>query len=223
MLLGVFVLLSVCMLPRGPAFVAMAEEAAVDQATLTLDVYDTEHNYRQSFCDRYALLYNDTSYLAALITNAAATAASEADTETTIANVLSGTHLNLIIADNNIHFKYEEGMGINTTVPGLHADILDYMAEQSNFTWRDSFGVMYAKDIKPPNDFTTYLDWSIERYDMVIDYWAPSLERMQLGVTFTESYINGDMLLIHNQYKPPAAKIPWWNWLLPFTPRKYLY
>lgn len=53
---------------------------------------------------------------------------------------------------------------------------------------------------------------------MVIDYYSPSLERMQLGVTFTESYINGDMILIHNQYKPPAAKINWINWLLPFTP-----
>ena len=199
------------------------ESEAADQATLTLEVYDTEHNFRQSFCDRYALLYNDTSYLAWL-GNTVATSTADAETDaagdaikTTIANVLSGTNLNLIVADDTIHFNYEEGIGINTTVPGLHADILDYMAEQSNFTWRESFGIMYGTDIQDPNTFTTYLDWSTERYDMVIDYFAPSLERMQMGVTFTESYINGDMLLIKNQYTQPEAKINWWNWLSPFT------
>jgi len=220
--LGVFVVLSVLC-----AAVVVAEEAvAADEATLTIDAFDTEYNFRQSFCDRYALLYDDTSYLSMLASNST-TNGSEAEEEeaaeedallTTIENVLSGTQLNLIIADDSVHFNYEEESGINTTVPGLHADILDYIAEQSNFTWRKSFGISYYADIQAPETFTTFLDWSNERYDMVIDYWAPTLERMQQGATFTEAYINGDMILIHNQYTPLVQKIDWWNWIKPFTP-----
>lgn len=174
------------------------EEAAIafsnqtqtgDKATLTVGAFNTDYNFRQSFCDRYNSLYNETSYILSKKNNsvdgdehfddfgvkdasnpssssAASPSSSEGEAEAeeeaiTIANVLSGTNINLIIADDGVHLNYNEERGgrIDTTVPGLHAGILDSIAAKSNFTWRDSFGIFYYDEITDRNEsFTTFLD-----------------------------------------------------------------
>ena len=55
------------------------------------------------------------------------------------------------------------------------------------------------------------------RKDIVIDYWAPSTQRITKDISFCSPYLDGSMILIQKTVPVPAQQIPWGNWFRPFT------
>ena len=135
--------------------------------------------YRQKICDRY------DSY---------------ANGEVELKDALSGLQVRPIVQVGDGYFHIDESTGgINETNPGLIAKVLDELASRGNFTWRNSFGVTYGPNTSPeyPNKTWTELGvWSIDMYDFSADWWLHSLERLRLGYTFPEGFVDGHYIMI---------------------------
>ena len=125
-----------------------------EKATLTIPAFSTDDNFRQSFCDRYDRIHDDDTRI------------NSHPNITLLQNVLSGTQLNVLLNSESDYFNYDarEGIHDRENLPGIHADILDYIAAASNFTWRESFGLFYYQDITANETFTDLLEWGVETY-----------------------------------------------------------
>ena len=125
-----------------------------EKATLTIPAFSTDDNFRQSFCDRYDRIHDDDTRI------------NSHPNITLLQNVLSGTQLNVLLNSESDYFNYDarEGIHDQKNLPGIHADILDYIAAASNFTWRESFGLFYYQDITANETFTDLLEWGVETY-----------------------------------------------------------
>ena len=138
-----------------------------EKPTLKLTPFaPTEINYRQDFCTEYKAavdVENGTFH---------------------IENALSGKQLNVVLQYGKIgfpYFNYTDEDGIDPDHPGIVAELLDYVAERGNFTWRDSFGVYSQSDLNY-NDgsgvnktWDDMIVWSAEHYDLSVDKWWVSL------------------------------------------------
>ena len=131
-----------------------------EKATLTLPPFDPiEVNHRQDFCTRYQALLD--------INNGAVN----------LTNALSGTKIHPVIqyGPGFKYFNYTPEGGIDPEYPGIVANILDYVAERANFTWRDSFAV-YSSDDKGPNrTWNEMIVWASDTYDLSVDKWCVSI------------------------------------------------
>ena len=197
--------------------------AEQQHATLTVGAFNTEYNFRQSFCDRFDLLLrNDTAATTTLSSNDNdrknnGTNNNNTATEPiTIQNVLSGAHINVLLSADNNDFNQDAVTGIDPIIPGIHAEILDYIAEQSNFTWRTTYGLYSYQEVTANTTWTDLLYWAVNTYDIVIDAWSPNTERMNAGISFCSQYKDGSMILIRNTAPLTKIKIHWSNWILPF-------
>ena len=134
--------------------------------------------YRQKICDRY------DSY---------------ANGNVELKDALSGLQVRPIIqvGDGYFHIDKTTG-GIKETNPGFIAHVLDEVASRGNFTWRQSFGITYGPTTSEyPNKTWTELGvWSIDMYDFSADWWLHSLERLRLGYTFPEGFVDGHYIMI---------------------------
>ena len=133
----------------------------------------------------------------------------------TIATALRGRELRPSIVPGP-YFLYDDENGIDPIYPGIHAKMLDYMAEQGNFTWRNSFGV-WTREEKGNRSITDLLVWGAEKYDVLVGTYTPSTDRMKQGISFVDGHYDGSLIMIRDV--PPAENgIGWFNWLLPFEP-----
>ena len=113
-------------------------------------------------------------------------------------------------------FNYSHTEGIHPTNPGLMAELLDDIAARAGFTWRQSFGVMESPESLNIT-WTNMLLWGVETYDIGINWWDLSVERMEKGVAYIEPWFDGSVVLI-DRIDPPEAtnSVNLWNWLRPF-------
>lgn len=154
-------------------------------------------SHRQSFCEQNDAMLKDPSIH--------------------VEHALNGAHLNVLLyyeAESG-HFNYDEETGIDPINPGILADILDYVAERTNITWRNSFGIT-AED-RGNVTFNELLQWGTETYDIYVGDWARSSERRNLGIDFCDPFYDGDIILVR-KVNPEQWNhgIVWLNWIIPF-------
>ena len=73
-----------------------------------------------------------------------------------------------------------------------------------------------------PLTFTDLLIWSVDTYDISINWWDQSLERLERGASFLQPWFDGSIILIQKGARTPFVidedYISWWNWSRPFEP-----
>jgi hypothetical protein len=148
-----------------------------EKATLSNDV-----DHSQSFCNHFEAM-------------AKVTGDENKTVGVEIGQALNGAHLNVIIyvEEELGYFNYNKIEGIDRLNPGIFANILDYIAEKGNITWRNSFGTVNVKDNN--STFIDLLQWGTDNYDIVsifVSYairlhFVPSLS---LSLTHTHTYTN---------------------------------
>ena len=119
-------------------------------------------SHRQNFCDRYQEVYTNNWELK---------------------DALNGVELHPVFqyGDAFPYFNYDPLTGIDKENPGLVAHILDYIAAQANFTWRNSFGVYTADDKGTNKTWTELLKWTTDTYDISIDKWYVTYSVLSFG------------------------------------------
>ena len=168
---------------------AGGELAAFTEPQMTVNV-----SHRQDFCGLYRQVENK---------------------ELELKDALNGLQLNILMADyTGAFFNYDPERGIDDLNPGLQAVLMDELARRAGFTWRDSFGIF----VDPTNEtWTELLDWSVDSYDISVDWWAQNLERLNLGIAFLTPWYDSSIILIQREVEPEISNdIKWWNWLRPF-------
>jgi len=173
--------------------------AAGDFATLpTPSIVATTTNtpsYRQSVCELNMYTTNSTAQLK---------------------DALSGFTLQPILTVSKF-FNYSEANGIDEDHPGLVVQILDELARRANFTWRYSFAVSYGPDQN--TTWTQMLSSYTKLFDVSVDYWDRSSERLNKGIAFMDPWFNGNMILIEKIVAPSDKdKVNYTNFLKPFAP-----
>jgi len=136
-------------------------------------------------------------------------------TEIEVRKALSGEELSILLHPG-LYFRYDSATGIDSGYPGVHAKVLDYMAERGNFTWRNSFGVFSRQELGD-HDWTDLAIWGTEKFDVMATDLALSGNRINKGISFVEGHIDGSLIMVRN-VEPVEQKVKknYLNFLLPF-------
>ena len=165
---------------------------------------DSGRTFRQDFCQRSEEVAGGGSDSRAQVQD-----------RPTVATALQGIELRPSIVPGP-YFLYDDENGIDPIYPGIHARMLDYIAERGNFTWRNSFGV-WTREQKGNRSITDLLVWGADKYDVLVGTYTPSTDRMRRGISFVDGHFDGSLIMIRD-VPPPEEGIGWFNWLLPFEP-----
>jgi Ligand-gated ion channel len=180
---------STIMVPLVDANVMGGERLLFDTPLLTPNI-----THRQNVCDRYEEFRSGTLQLR---------------------DALQGLALRPLVSKGD-YFLYNSTNGIDTPDPGLMAELMDELALRAGFTWRQSFAVFDRVDMPPNVTFTDLLAWAVDTYDIAINWWDQSVERMERGVAFVEPWFDGSVILIEKQRPVNGNTINLLNWLRPF-------
>jgi len=164
--------------------------------------------HRQNFCLRYQEMvvpagrsdHNDTLTIA--------------PDNFTVRNALAGSELSVSL-EPGLYFRYDDVNGIDQIYPGIHARILDYIAQQGGFTWRQSFGV-WTREQKGDRSITDILRWGVDKYDIMVGTYTPSTARMNRGISFVSNgHFDGSLVLTRAE-EESVTKVNYMSFLLPF-------
>jgi ABC-type amino acid transport substrate-binding protein len=114
-------------------------------------------------------------------------------------------------------FRYQldkETGGIPETNPSVGLVFLDELARRAKFQWRNSYGV-----VESPGENQTWselLDWSIDTYDVVGDWFLRTVERLGDGILFPEGWYAGSLIMV-NRKEEKESEFRWNSFLAPFT------
>ena len=91
--------------------------------------------------------------------------------------------------------------------------ILDEVAKRANFNWRDT-----VEAVDPPlqsQTWTDVLNYTTSNYDLALDYWMRTIDRVIIGMTFPQEWFDSSMIMI--QINEQAGHEFKWLVNLPFT------
>jgi len=166
-------------------------------------------SHRQNLCDRYLAISNGT---------------------TKLEDALRGVKLNVVVgAYAGSYFNYNNETGIQP-YGGIVVEIMDEVASRAGFTWRDSFGFYDTPSGGENETWTDLLVWSLDNYDLTVDWWAQSLDRINLGAAFLKEWYDSSIILISkkNIAEELGVDNPGFNfnavfgWSIPFTTNVWL-
>ena len=91
--------------------------------------------------------------------------------------------------------------------------MLDEVAKRSQFKWRDTVEVVH-----PPSQnqtWTDVLNYTTSKYDLALDYWMRTMDRVSIGIMFPQEWYDTSMIMIQLSGNRSHA----FSWLvfLPFT------
>jgi hypothetical protein len=161
-------------------------------ATLQIYHFNMSISFRQHFCD----CYTDV-----------------AEGHITLEDSIQGINLATCVVLGE-YFQLNEDTGaIPSGYPGLMVVLMDEFCAQASCMWRDSFVVTTG----PPEGktFTKIAVWSIEMYDVSLQCWMFSVERMSKGVTFRQSWYDASIIMVAGKLGESSTFDPW-AWLTPF-------
>jgi len=169
--------------------------AGNEKAFFDVEQFTPDVSHRQNVCDRYDDFHTG---------------------KVEFKDLLKGIKLNVLMASyDDSFFKYDEENGINPDYPGLTAVIMDELARRAGFTWRDSFGI--SIDPYGNHSWTDLLVWGVETYDLNVDWWAQDVDRLNMGVAFSEEWYDSSIILIRKKQTVPQDKeIIYFNWVTPY-------
>lgn len=140
-------------------------------------------------------------------------------------DALRGLQSNVLFP-NNLGFMYTPEYGIDPVYGGLGVDIVDELAKRAGFTWRNSFGWSLAPTTYNMT-WTEQLWWGVNTYDIYLNRWDKSLERMDMGVAYLEPWYDASIILIEKReqdgwYHDASGPLALWNWARPFDANVWL-
>lgn len=77
---------------------------------------------------------------------------------------------------------------INELNPGAGIRFLDELASRAGFTWRDTFGILDSPKSAANQTWGGLLEWSVDTYDLVGDWYLRTIERLGNGIVFPEGW-----------------------------------
>jgi hypothetical protein len=107
----------------------------------------------------------------------------------------------------------EETGAINKVYPGIMPVLRDELCARAGCTWRDSFAVSGS----PPEGktWTDLQEWTAETYDVSLDWWMASLERLTKGIANTEPWYDASIIMVTKEQEE-STTFDAWAWLTPF-------
>jgi Ligand-gated ion channel len=167
--------------------------------------FDRNTSYRTNICDRQLMLWNGTLELPL---------------------ALSGLQLSVSLTNyqegkETYFFSLTEGH-IPMSNPGLFAVILDELAKRAEFEWRNSFFAYPPLD--PLTDgnktWTDILTWAIDTFDIAMERWAYTPERLNIPASFPLGWYDNSIVLAELIQKSSQNKtmVNLWSFLDPFHP-----
>ena len=171
-------------------------------ATFFVQPDDFKVSHRQNFCERHNAFLNSTN-----------------STTLDMRRALEGLKLNVALgAYDGSFFNYDAEKGIDPYNPGIAAELMDELADRGGFTWRDTFGVYYLP--AQNTSWTDLLLWSIETYDLNVDWWAKNVDRMEKGAVYIKEWYDSSMILVGkqdpNEKDQNEGELNWWGFVRPF-------
>jgi Ligand-gated ion channel len=179
---------------------------AQQSPSLFVTKFDNSASYRTNVCDRQRMVW---------------------DGRMDLPHALRGLNITTIIT--NYHSPGEENYFtlVNDPVtgneiidpmnPGLYAVILDEVAKRAGFQWRNSFAV--ASPLTSEEDvgksWTDILLWGVETFDLSMEKWGRSLERVELGVSFPTGWWDSSIVMVERLHKQKRV-VNLWSFLSPF-------
>ena len=179
---------------------------AQEAVSLYAPQFETSICHKQNYCDRQREIYNGTKK---------------------IPDALSGLKLNCGILvyeskeEREFYFNLRDDGTIDEKDPGLFAEILDEVARRGNFTWRDSFGILRDPRVYNNKTWVDLLDWSIQTYDVSVDYWMKAETRLARGIYFPEGFFDSSIVVISHKDQAQIEDDTAINWMAfwePFEP-----
>jgi hypothetical protein len=142
-------------------------------------------SFRQDFCtlSRSANLTNIGSLLQGVALNT---------------NILLGEFIKFDKGDED-NFDNDNAqmlhMILHPNYPGLMARIMDEICLRAGCTWRNSYSIIGA--IPENTTWSDLLYWSTDTYDISVEWWMRSTERMRHGAAFIEPWYVYYFSIIH--------------------------
>lgn len=139
-----------------------------------------------------------------------------------LSDALAG--LDLTVAITNYPFANEDKYftlvdGKIPEKPGLFAVILDELARRAQFQWRNSFVATDPLQRNTNQTWSDLLEWQVQHFDIAVDYWARSTERMARGIAFPRGWYDGSIILVQDI---GAERVDYWKFLDPFDTSVWL-
>jgi len=177
---------------------------AQQEPSIVVEKFDKSVKYQTNVCDRQRLLWNNDSVA--------------------LPDALAG--LNLTVAITNYQTGKEQGFfslnkdgKIDEDYPGLFAVILDELALRAGFSWRNSFAVYEPLNSETDvnKTWTDILEWAIYTFDISMEKWGQSVDRVARGVSFPLGFYDSSVILAEI-YQPQRTfvAVDIWSFLAPF-------
>lgn len=110
-----------------------------------------------------------------------------------VGNLLQGVALDTnILLGEFIKFDHHgneemlSNMTLNPDFPGLMARLMDEICSRAGCSWRNTYSILGA--LPPNRTYSELIIWSTETYDISVDWWMRSTERMLHGAAFIEPW-----------------------------------
>eukprot|EP00977_Amphora_coffeiformis_P001030 scaffold220_cov169-Amphora_coffeaeformis.AAC.10 len=100
--------------------------------------------------------------------------------------------------------------------PGLVPRLLDELCKRAGCTWRNSYAAVDYADLPEDRSFNDMLYWSTEVYDLQAEWWMRSISRLREGMTFTEPWYDGTIIMVSKRVDGEKDAFDPWGWLAPF-------
>ena len=176
-----------------------------EQPFTTVQKYDQTVSYRTNVCDRQLQLYNGTLVLPDALRGLNLTVS--------ITNYVSGIE--------RVFFSLDPTTNkIDETNPGVFALILDELAIRAGFTWRNSFVTHLPLDpvTETNRTWTDILTWATQTFDISMERWAHTVERLAIPVSFPIAWFDNSVVLAEIVQPTSQTKkvFKFWNFLNPF-------
>jgi hypothetical protein len=177
---------------------------AQQSPSLFVDKFNTSVSYRTNVCDRQRLLWNGTVQFP---------------------DALKGLALTVVItnyssADEESKFFTLEDNKIKVEDPGLFAVVLDEVARRAGFTWRNSFCAVPPLTAETDEDktWTDILEWGVKTFDISMERWGISIDRMSSEVSFPEGWWDSSIVFVeHFKHTQMKSVVDIWSFFKPFS------
>lgn len=100
--------------------------------------------------------------------------------------------------------------------PGLIAVLMDEIADRGKFTWRKNFFVgpfLNEVDYELGRTWTELLLWSVDAFDISLNWWDMSNERREKGISYVNFFYDDSIILVSKLVK----KVQFTGFLKPFS------
>ncbi|GFH55066.1 hypothetical protein CTEN210_11542 [Chaetoceros tenuissimus] len=143
---------------------------------LYVEPFNTAVSYCQDFCDLQSKFHNG---------------------EVELRTAFQGRQINVNIGYDSSVINFLEDGTIDPLEPGIMIEVLDEVARRGGFTWIDSF--VYEQAPPPDKSWTDLLVWSIATYDISVNWWFTTPERVALGASFPTAWYDAAQIIGEKQ------------------------